>query len=118
MQSQQWPQVTPQGTLELVGSSEFPKLRQEALPMCFSMGQSLDSGLTLATDLLEGAGVRASVLKGVLGGAPSIHYTSLFMSKDVFPTCLFTSPWPALHLISISKPFIGNGSGDTRIAFD
>ena len=31
---QQRPQLTPQGILELVGSSEFPKLRQDAAPLC------------------------------------------------------------------------------------
>lgn len=95
---------------------QFPKLRQEAGPLFLDIDQSLDAGLTLGRSSWKMQEQKqASVLKGHLGGAPSRHYTCLFMSKDVFPTCVFMSPWLALPLISISKPFIGNDNGDSMV---
>ena len=118
MQLQQRPQLTPQGTLELVESwvSQVETRGWTYVPL---RGPVTGCGLNLGHRPLGSCRSKSFCPEGGSGWCTQhpLHM-SIFMSKDVFPTCPFTSPWLELHLISISKPFIGNGNGDTRIAFD
>lgn len=68
------PQLDPTGHTGVGGILRVSQVGGKMLHLYVDWSLEVKAAGTWAIDLLEGAGVRASVLKGGLGGTPVIYY--------------------------------------------